>query len=377
MKILHISNYYHPHIGGIEQVARDCVRALDGKYEQRLVCFATERQNARDEIDNIEIVRAGTLCKVASQSVSLKFGKILKREFAEFEPDIVVFHYPNPLEAHSLLKALKKRPNCKLVLYWHLDITKQKLLGKLFCGQTLRLLRRAERVVATSPNYIGGSKFLPDFREKCVVVPNCADAERITADGKTLALAEEIKREYEGKTILFALGRHVPYKGMEYLVRASRLLGEEYAVLIGGKGELTDSLKALAAGDDKVRFLGRIEEDMLKAYMCACDIFCFPSVTKNEAFGIALAEAMAYGKPAVTFTIAGSGVNYVSLSGVTGLEVENGNVEKYAEAIELLAHDDELRTRCGDAARERVQALFTEEKFRENVQKLIDGIALG
>ena len=45
-------------------------------------------------------------------------------------------------------------------------------------------------------------------------------------------------------------------------------------------------------------------------------IFCFPSITRNEAFGIALAEAMYCGKPAVTFTIEGSGVNFVSLDGV-------------------------------------------------------------
>ena len=62
-------------------------------------------------------------------------------------------------------------------------------------------------------------------------------------------------------------------------------------------------------------------------------MFCFPSISKNEAFGLALAEGMYYEKPAVTFTIPGSGVNYVSLNRVTGIEVENRNVEKYADAM--------------------------------------------
>ena len=46
-------------------------------------------------------------------------------------------------------------------MWWHLDITKQKLLKKLFRGQTLRLLKRADKIVATSPNYIEGSEFCP------------------------------------------------------------------------------------------------------------------------------------------------------------------------------------------------------------------------
>ena len=48
----------------------------------------------------------------------------------------------------------------------------------------------------------------------------------------------------------------------------------------------------------------------------------FPSITKNEAFGVVLAEAMYCYTPAITFTIEGSGVNWVNLHQVTGLEME-------------------------------------------------------
>lgn len=370
MKVLHISNYFYPHIGGIEQVARDCMNALAGSCEQRLFCFNAGKEDVRDWVDEFPVTRAGTFAKVASQSLSLRYGKLLKREFCEFSPDLVLFHYPNPFAAHYLLKILKKRPECKLVLWWHLDITKQKILGKFFSGQTKRLLKRAERTVATSPNYLAGSKYLSAFREKCVVIPNCAGSERVAASENAKRLAERIRRENEGKTILFALGRLVPYKGTEHLVRASKLLGEEYRVYIAGTGPLESSLKSLAAGDGKIAFLGGIDEDTRMAYTLACDIFCFPSVTKNEAFGVALAEAMAQGKPAVTFTVKGSGVNYVSLNGVTGLEAENGNDEAFAQAVRTLGRDRALRERYGAAAKARVEELFTETVFRENVRAL-------
>ena len=369
MKILHISKYYAPFIGGVEQVARDCAHALKDA-DQQIFCFNHEKGDAQNEVDGIKVVRAGCFAKIASQSLSMSYKKLLKRQMKEFEPDIVIFHFPNPFAAHYLLKELKKYPKCRMFLWWHLDITKQKILGKLFRGQTLKLLKRAEKVIATSPNYIEGSKFLPSFRDKCVVIPNCASADHVSVGSDVLQLAEELKSQFKGKTLLFALGRHVPYKGMEYLVRASKLLGEDYAVCIGGDGPLTESLKELAKGDEKVRFLGKIDDITRKAYLRACDIFCFPSITKNEAFGIALAEAMAFEKPAVTFTIEGSGVNYVSLNNVTGIEVKNEDVSAYAQAIETLANDTERRLSYGKAAKERFESLFTEEAFHHNVSAL-------
>ncbi len=371
MKILQISNYFYPHIGGVEQVARDIVGAIEG-CEQKVFCFNHEKGDASGIVDSTEIIRAGCFAKIASQSLSLSYGKLLKKTFKSFQPDIVIFHYPNPFGAHSLLKILKKYRNCKLVLYWHLDITKQKILGKLFKGQTNRLIKRAAKIVATSPNYIDGSKFLSINRDKCTVIPNCVNESRMNVSEECVKKASEIRDLNAGKTICFAIGRHVPYKGMEYLVRASKLLGENYRIYIGGAGPLTKSLKDLAKDDEKVCFLGKVDDISLNAYMLACDIFCFPSVTKNEAFGIALAEAMSFGKPAVTFIIEGSGVNYVSLNGITGIEVENGNVNEYSKAIEVLAKDENLRKRYGQAAKLRVAENFTYDKFKINVNKLLE-----
>lgn len=378
MKILQIPNYIYPHIGGIEQVCRDMLNALatDESVEQRVICFNDgTREDVQDEVDGVKVTRCGTVAKVFSQSVSLSFGKLLKRTVKQFTPDYIVFHYPNPFEAHYLLKVLKRHKECKLIVWWHLDITKQKTLGKLFHGQTERLLKRAVKIVATSPNYAEGSAYLRRYREKCTVVPNCISERRMTVTEENRKMAEEIRARDEGKTLLLAVGRHVPYKGMEYLLRASAYLDENFVIYIGGEGPLTQSLKELAAGDGRIRFLGVLETQALKAYMLACDIFCFPSITKNEAFGLALAEAMYLEKPAVTFAIEGSGVNFVNLNGATGLEVANGDVQAYAQAIRTLAEDESLRRAYGKAAHERVEEKFTTRTFERNVTELFQSLA--
>lgn len=373
-KVLQIDNYMYPHIGGIEQVTRDILNSIKGEYEERVLCFNHEKGTITDQVDGVDVTRVNCQAKVASQSIALSYGKVLKKIMNEFEPDIVIFHYPNPFVAHYLMKYLKNK-KFKFIIWWHLDIVKQKILGKIFKGQTLKLLKYADKVVATSPNYIEGSQWLLPNKDKCIVIPNCISESRLKYDDNHIAKANEIKNKYNGKTILFGFGRHIEYKGLTYLVKASKLLDDNYIVLIGGSGPLTDSLKEEAKDDNKVEFLGRISDDDLKSYLLACDIFCFPSITKNEAFGIGLAEAMYYSKPVITFNIPGSGVNYVSIKDETGLEVENSNPEKYAEAIKYLSKNKELMEKFAINSKKRVDELFLESKFKTSILSLLNEVS--
>lgn len=369
-RILHISKYYHPFVGGVEQVASDCVKALNDEYEQKVICFNHNKGSIVDQFDGVEITRVGCFAKVASQSLSFSYKKQLKKLINEFNPDIVIFHYPNPFVAHFLLKHLKNK-RFKFVLYWHLDITKQKILGKLFKNQNKKLLKYADKVIATSPNYIEGSPWLSQYKEKCMIIPCCINEERLKINDDIIRKTNEIKNKYVGKHICFAFGRHVEYKGLTYLIKASKILDDNYVVLIGGQGPLTGKLKKEANDDKKISFLGKLSDEDLKAYLNACDIFCFPSITKNEAFGIGLAEAMYYGKPAVTFTIPGSGVNYVNLDGITGLEVENKNYEAYAKAITILSKDLIMQKKIKIASKNRIENEFVFNKFKTTIVEVI------
>ena len=374
-RILHISKYYYPFSGGTEQIARDCVNALKDEYEQKVIAFNDGKEDANDYVDDIEVIRCGCFAKISAQSLSISYKKRLHNVIKTFKPDIVIFHYPNPFVAHFVLKELQNN-DIRFILYWHLDIVRQKLLRVFFKSQNRKLLKRADKVIATSPNYIEGSEWLQSVKEKCVVVPNCINEERMKITPAIEEKAQKIRKENEGKTICVAVGRHTEYKGFTYLIQASKLVDDKFKIFITGTGELTESLKKEAANDSKITFTGRIEDEDLKAYILACDIFCFPSITKNEAFGVALAEAMYYGKPAVTFNIPGSGVNYVCLDGVTGFEVENKNVKAYAESIKKLSTNEEIKIAMGSSAKRRVVDNFMNEKFKKNIKGLVSSIVV-
>ena len=122
-KIVHISKYYYPFSGGTEQIARDCVLALKGLYSQKVIAFNDGKEDKVGIVDGIEVIKCGCFTKIAAQSLSISYGKQLHRVMKEFDPDIVVFHYPNPFVAALLLREMKNT-KAKLVVYWHLDISK-------------------------------------------------------------------------------------------------------------------------------------------------------------------------------------------------------------------------------------------------------------
>ena len=82
------------------------------------------------------------------QNLSTEHGKELKKLIYEFGPDIIILHYPNPFVTHYLLKY--KNRKFKLIVYWHLDITKQKLLKHLFRRQNVKLIERANKILDTN-----------------------------------------------------------------------------------------------------------------------------------------------------------------------------------------------------------------------------------
>ena len=140
-------------------------------------------------------------------------------------------------------------------------------------------------------------------------------------------------------------------------------------ILIGGRGPETERLKATTTSK-RIKFIGRVPSEYLRCYYYASDIFAFPSCTKQEAFGIALSEAMFCGCVPVNFTIEGSGANWVSVKGETGEEVPLGDVKAYAAAIDKLLGDKELYMKYAAAGKERITNMFTCEQSNSEADKL-------
>lgn len=357
MHILHISKYYFPYIGGVENICKYLVEGMS-EHKMAVLCFTETPKDTIDEVNNVKVYRVGTWINIARQALSLSYFSMMKKALKEFQPDIIHFHWANPFPAAVLLTMIPK--NVKLVVHWHMDIIKQKKIYPLIKPIETALLKRADRILVTSPNYKDHSLPLQPFINKIDIVPNAIDETRLIKKDDDEEKIENIKRKYNNKNIIFFVGRHIQYKGLPWLIEAEKNVKSDCVFVIAGNGPLTDELKS-SCKSKRVFFVGKLSDDELRCYLYASKIFAFPSITKNEAFGVAMAEAMFCGKPAITFTIEGSGVNWVSLNGITGLEVPNKDSRAYAEAIDKLICDSELYNRLSMNAQKRIKKMFTKK----------------
>ena len=355
--ILHVSKYYHPYLGGIETLVKSMAEGMT-EYHNVVVCFATDGKDSTDEVNGITVHRVKVNFSMMSQDVAFGYYRTLKRLMTMYQPKYVHVHCPNPYIYPLVYKAIP--PHTKLILHWHSDILAKGLVYKLIKPFEKAILRRADMIIATSPNYIHPSSPIYPYKEKTAVVQNgmiTADFDKQEGDDEKIAA---IKAQYDNKKLLLFIGRHIPYKGIDWLIDIEKMVKSDCHFIIAGQGPMTQQLKAKAISP-RITFTGRLSTDELRCYTYAADIFTFTSNTKAEAFGIALAEAMYCHCVPVVFHLEGSGVNWVSLKGVTGEEVPLGDLHAYADAIDTLLSQPDKMKQYAEASHQRVNNMFTDE----------------
>lgn len=148
----------------------------------------------------------------------------------------------------------------------------------------------------------------------------------------------------EDVPVVFCAGRVQPYKGMQTLVEAAALLRGEGAgrveVAIAGDGPYLAELRRLAQarGMESVRFLGRRTD--VPALLAGATVAVVPSLWE-EAFGLAVVEAMAAGVPLVATRT--GGIPELVEDGRTGILVPPGDARALADALRLLLNHPSLR----------------------------------
>ena len=314
MRILHVYKDYYPVLGGIENHIRLLAdgQAARGHQVAVLVTSLTPRTTVEDR-GGVRVIKAGRAVTLSSTPVSLSFPIY----FARLRPDITHLHFPYPLGELAHLLLGRGRPT---VLTYHSDVVRQRGWLRL-----RRVLRRADRIIATSPHYVASSPYLREVANRCRVIPLGVETVRFArAD---LEAVGTLRARFGGPLLLF-VGRLRYYKGLPHLLQALQGLPEARLLVVGdgpmqGAWEAETQRLGLA---DRVHFLGEVPEGDLPAYYHACDLFVLPADQRSEAFGAVLLEAMASGRPVVS-TELGTGTSWVNRHGETGWVVPPADPE--------------------------------------------------
>jgi glycosyltransferase involved in cell wall biosynthesis len=355
LKVLCFGRLHGGSYGGMERHVESLILGLAGKV--RFVNLVPSRDGPAREHrlgDSVVYeVRAYGLGTNAPLSPSMPWRA--RRLHREWQFDAAHLHFPDPM-SHAAALALPG--SIPIIISWHSDIVRQKRLRVLYQPFLNRILKRAAAVVVGTPEHLRSSQVLPGagVEHKTFQVPYGVDFARFKQPGPRAA---EIRRRF-GERIVFALGRHVYYKGFEFLIDAMAHLPDA-RLLLGGEGPLTGELRRRAEAlgvAGRVGFLGRIPEDELADFYFACDVFCMPSVEPAEAFGLVQVEAMACARPVVCCDLR-NGVTYVNRHNITGLVVPPRDATALATALRDLLNDPALRQSLGKAGAARVRGEFS------------------
>lgn len=349
LRVLHVGKFYPPYMGGIETHLQNLCNELKDLVDLKVLVSSSSTQTIEESVEGVAVTRVGTRATLSAAPISPGLVGRIRQEAAE----IVHLHHPNPI---AVLAYLMSGHRGKLVITYHSDIVRQKRLGQAFQPVLDRSMKRADAIIATSPNYLATSTVLQAHKDRCTVLPYGIPVEQFAHRDEPAIAA---LRERYGSRVVISVGRLIYYKGFDVLVRAMKDVNG--TLLVVGDGPLRSELEALARSlgiADRVHFLGEIHNRDVAAYYHASDVFALASVARSEAFGIVQLEAMACGLPVVNTSL-DSGVPFVSLDGLTGLTVPPGDSAALARALNALLDDDELRARLGEAARRRVETEFT------------------
>lgn len=221
------------------------------------------------------------------------------------------------------------------------------------CSDSVLLPLRADGVPAT----------------RARVVHNGIDATRVNAGD-----ARELRGQLgiDSKSFVVAVvGALIPLKGFAMAIRAiAQLVARDIDahLLVIGDGPERDSLAQLAS-ELGVRERCHMLGFQRHAGAILRDAASALAVTSTvEAFSLAAAEAGAVGRATVATAV--GGIPEIVVHGETGIIVPPADDRALADALAILARDESLRARLGDAARARVLAGFTTERMARAVESI-------
>lgn len=374
MRILQIGKYYPPARGGMETVLRHiCEGLLDRRHSVVALAAGVERVDRHETLRGPEtghtglLIRCGSLCRLNSQPLTFSLPVWLRREIKRFDPELIQLHLPNPMAALSAWLQIPRGGNVpRLAVWYHADITRQRLGGRLLEPLTRSVLRRADGIAVSTASLRDQSRFLDRLRGKVAVIP-------FGIDHRAWAPPREDSRKARGPFLF--VGRLVYYKGLDLLLDAVAGLPRAKLTIVGD-GPLGRKLRQRAQRDDlrgRVRFTGELDDQELRREMAGSSALVLPSLQRSETFGLVQLEAMAAGLPVVSTQLP-TGVAEVNVDGVTGRLVPPGNVTALRAVLAEILDHPETADRWAAAGRERVVESFSRSQMIADLEKWYLGL---
>jgi glycosyltransferase involved in cell wall biosynthesis len=336
MKIVHISSYFYPRIGGVERVVFELARQL-AFLGHNVTVLSTDKKSSVENISGVKIVKTKPLIEVFGDPISFSLFNFLRLSRPEVVhvhsskliiPDVsVIICYLLGLPCIITLHVNNQTSFSKRILSFFYDISIRKLVFKL-----------VDRITVSSKINLEDT-FIQKYRGKISIIPHGINLK-----------PQNKKSKHEKFRILFVgkLDRKLYFKGLKYLIRAMSELSENIELIVIGKGELKKNYKILAKTlglESRIKFLGYVKEDELYKWYSKVDCLVLPSISMQESFGLVALEAMSMGVPVIVTNVCG--ISTIVEKSNSGIVIEPEKPGMIASAVEKLYDDQKFKGELG------------------------------
>lgn len=398
MRILHVTQNYHPSVGGTQHTLKKISEIFTEDYKDEVTVLTSnslygpnrqkfEKISPQQEVINGVLVKRFSFLKIHKSVIKL-IARALKR----------FFKMPLPGFLYALLSGPVSPAMFKAMATSKADVIGASSVHYLFCWYpawrkytkhpkpfvlygaphlyNTQLSTLYKKRIQAADYYIANTRFEKDylvnlgFKENKIMVVGAGSDILSKADFTITDEALIAKYEMTEDTIVITfIGRQEALKGIPVLIKAFSQLREKYKNVIlfvcGAAGSYTAELQKLVTSGERIRLFTNITDLKKTEILRITDILVLPST--EESFGVVFLEAWSFGKPVI-----GAGIGAVASlieDGSDGLLFEPDNHNNLADKLEILLNDEFLRKEMGMKGYKKFQENFTwdviAKKFRD------------
>lgn len=380
MKILIVTPYYSPGVGGTPRLLQGFVDDMNARgHQMEVLTYGAPMYDGCDAFDRAQsypIYRVGA-AKHRGRDI-LALGARLLRLLLRRRYDMLFCGVAYPA---AILAWLARRLfGTPYVVYSHgedASSVKDSPRKKPLLSRALR----AARAVMVNSRFTRAEVETFGLRgEDIQIIPPGIDPTPYEQAAAESAAALRERLGLTGKRVILTVARlSCPRKGHDTVIRALPALREavpdlHYLIVGRGNPSVLHTLARQQGVADRVTILTSVTDEDLPALYRLCDVYVMvsrydPDSREVEGFGIVYLEAAACGKPCVAGSEGGSGDAVAD--GETGLVVPPADVAAVAAALRTLLTNPELAARMGAAGRERVGREFHVDTLRRKMEAVL------
>lgn len=378
MKLLVITPYFYPKIGGLENYAFNISKGLMKDYNYEMVVITSNHESKEykeEKLGGIKIYRLPYQFKISNTPISFRWKIQIKKIIEKENPNVINAHTPVPFISDIACRVAHKL-KIHFVLTYHNDLVKDNFFVNLICktyylilgNKTLKL---SNKIIATSQYYAENSPYLFNHLDKIEIVSPGVNIPKEKINQKT-------KKE---KIVLFVgqLDKTHHHKGLNYLIEAIQKVKkniEDVKLVVIGSGDNLEEYKQqvkLFNLKNNVKFLGRASDSELSKNYNIANAIILPSYNSSEGFGMILIEGMAHKKPVIGTTV--GGIPYVIKNNVDGLLVPPKDPETLSKTIIKILNNPTSAKQMGENGYKKVKENFTWNKKAKETNKILKEFA--